>query len=241
MHTTIPRILSLAVLLLAGGAAASAQAPALAGRWSAIVEVDKVEVPFTFEISGEGRSLQGVFFNGERRVASTSSETADGAVTFSFDQFGSKLRTRLADGQWSGEYVRARGTPYPIRATRAVPAAAVRGDVPSIDGTWLVGAKSRKGETAWRFIARQSGAEVSATILRVDGDTGTLTGSYRDGRFLLSHFSGARPLLLEVTPAANGTLLLKQNNQTELVAARAGAAEAKAFGEPTDPGAHTSV
>jgi hypothetical protein len=29
---------------------------------------------------------------------------------------------------------------------------------------------------------------VSAAILRVDGDTGALTGSFRDGKFVLSHF-----------------------------------------------------
>ena len=112
---------------------------------------------------------------------------------------------------------------------------------PSIEGTWIVSAKSTKGELAWRFIAKQTGAEIEATILRVDGDTGTLTGSYRDGRFVLSHFSGARPLLLEVTPAANGTLTLKQNGQTELIAARENASRAREIGVPTDPARHTSV
>ena len=82
---------------------------------------------------------------------------------------------------------------------------------------------------------------MSAAILRIDGDTGTLAGRYKDGKFVLSHFSGARPQLLEVTLAPDGTLLLKQNKQTELVAAREGAEAAKAFGTPTDPGAHTSV
>ena len=43
-------------------------------------------------------------------------------------------------------------------------------------------------------------------VLRVDGDTGTLTGSYRDGKFVLSHFSGARPALLTITPQPDGTL-----------------------------------
>jgi hypothetical protein len=60
------------------------------------------------------------------------------------------------------------------------------------------------------LIVRQSGAEVSAAILRVDGDTGALTGSFRDGKFVLSHFSGARPSLLELTPAADGTLAVVQ-------------------------------
>ncbi len=102
-------------------------------------------------------------------------------------------------------------------------------------------AKSNKGEIAWRFIAKQTGADVAATILRVDGDTGTLTGGYRDGKFVLSHFSGARPLLLEVTPAADGTLRLTQNGQTELIAAKEGASRAAAIGTPTDPAEHTRM
>ena len=95
--------------------------------------------------------------------------------------------------------------------TSSTPARGGRGaasadDAPNIDGLWEIPTKSSKGESAWRFIVQQKGAEVSAAILRVDGDTGALTGTWRDGKFVLSHFSGARPNLLEVTPAADGTL-----------------------------------
>ena len=48
--------------------------------------------------------------------------------------------------------------------------------MPPIAGLWNVQVKSSKGELAWQLIVRQAGAEVSAAILRVDGDTGTLTG-----------------------------------------------------------------
>ena len=48
---------------------------------------------------------------------------------------------------------------------------------------------------SWRLIVQQRGDEVSASILRVDGDTGTIAGRYQDGKFVLSHFSGARPSL----------------------------------------------
>lgn len=82
---------------------------------------------------------------------------------------------------------------------------------------------------------------MSAAILRVDGDTGTLTGRYRDGKFMLSHFSGARPLLLEVTPAADGSLQLVQNLKTRLVAVRADSDKARAAGAPTDPTRHTRM
>ena len=245
MRTThITRWSQMAALVLLAGTAGSGHAPppALAGRWDATVVVNKAEVPFTFEIVGDGKSLAGSFFNGDRRITSTSSEVAGGTATFSFAQFGSTLRAKLEDGRLTGEYQRARGAPYAFQAGRAAASIpTVAGEVPAIGGTWLVGAKSKKGETAWRFIVQQTAAQVSATILRVDGDTGTLTGSYRDGRFVLSHFSGVRPLRLEVIPAPDGTLLLKQNNQTELVAAREGVDAARAFGTPTDPGAHTTV
>jgi len=76
----------------------------------------------------------------------------------------------------------------------------------------------------------------------VDGDTGTLTGSYQDGRFVLGHFSGARPLRLEVTPGPDGTLTLRQNGQPDaLTAARENTERAKTIGAPTDTARHTSV
>ena len=91
--------------------------------------------------------------------------------------------------------------------------------MPSIAGLWNVQVgKSSKGEAAWQLIVRQSGAEVSAVILRIDGDTGTLTGTYRDGKFALSHFSGARPMRLELTPGADGTLAVVQNTDKPLTA-----------------------
>ena len=101
--------------------------------------------------------------------------------------------------------------------------------MPAIAGLWNVQVgKSSKGEAAWQLIVRQSGAEVSAVILRIDGDTGTLTGTYRDGKFALSHFSGARPLRLELTPAADGTLAVVQNTDKPLTALRAEQARRRA-------------
>jgi len=221
---------------------AQTDAGALAGKWEAVVTVNNVDVPFPFEIAVQGSTIKGSFFNGERRITSTGGRLENNVLTLTFAQYATTLKATLANGQLTGEYQRTRG-PYPFRATRPVVNEA-RGNAaaaPSIEGTWIVSAKSNKGESAWRFIVKQTGADVSATILRVDGDTGTLTGSFRDGRFVLSHFSGARPLLLEVIPAADGALTLKQNGQTELRAVREGAATAAAIGTPTDPALHTRV
>jgi thiol-disulfide isomerase/thioredoxin len=228
-----------ALVALATGAVAARQT--LAGKWDARVVVNNVEVPFRFDITGSGAALKASFVNGEQRITSTAASVEGDTVVFSFEQYGSKVVATLAGGQLTGEYQRARGAPFPFKAVRAASTPSTTARAPSIEGTWIVSAKSNKGETAWRFIARQNGAQVSATILRVDGDTGTLTGAYRDGTFVLSHFSGARPLLLEVIPQADGTLKLVQNKQTALVAARENAAAAKSIGTPTDPTRHTTV
>jgi len=222
--------------------AAGADGPSLAGRWDAVVVANGVDVPFPFEIVTDASGVKGSFFNGERRITSTAGRLDNDVLELTFGQYAATLRAEVKDGALTGEYRRARGGPLPFRAVRAPATRPAAAKAPSIDGTWIVTAQSKKGEKAWRFIAKQNGADVSATILRVDGDTGTLTGSYRGGMFVLGHFSGARPLRLEVTPAADGTLTLRQNGQAEtLTAARENSERAKAIGAPTDTAHHTSV
>src|SRR6202012_2735342 len=88
---------------------------------------------------------------------------------------------------------------------------------PNIAGIWeLENVQSSKGESTWRFIVQQTGSEISATILRIDGDTGALNGSYHDGKFLLSHFDGARSALMEVKPAKDGTLEVLMDGKTKM-------------------------
>ncbi|MEZ5289455.1 MAG: TlpA disulfide reductase family protein [Vicinamibacterales bacterium] len=227
--------------LVLGHGRADAQEAGAAGRWDATVVVNGLDVPFPFEVAAGGAGLQASFFNGERRITSTSASADGSRLTFRFDQYATTLRATLEEGRLIGEYVRARGGPLPFSAVRASAAPSATATAPSIAGTWIVQAKSNKGETAWRFLATQSGDQVEATILRVDGDTGTLTGVWRDGRFVLGHFSGARPLRLEVTPNADGTLALSQNGQPALVAAKASASRAAEIGTPTDPALHTRM
>ena len=226
----------------APGLIAAGPPPRLDGAWDAAVTVGGVEVPFRFEMTTEHGATVASFFNGERRITSTGARPRDGGLVITFAQYGATLDLTVEPGRLSGEYRRGARTVYPFTATPAAPSARAPSDTaPSIDGTWIVPARGSKGEKAWRFIAQQKGLTVTASILRVDGDTGTLTGTFRDGRFVLSHFSGARPLLLEVTPQPDGTLKLLQNRKTEIVAVREGDARAEAIGAPTDPERHTSV
>jgi thiol-disulfide isomerase/thioredoxin len=240
--------LAAAALLAVAVLPSRAGAQSLAGLWDATVTVtvnnSPLDVPFRFEIAGSGSTIKGSFFNGDDKTMSTSGSLVNGALVLNFDELGTKLEATLKDGRLEGQYSRGtRGAPYPFHARRFVAAPAGDARIPAIAGLWNVQVgKSSKGEAAWQLIVRQSGTEVSAAILRIDGDTGTLTGSYRGGTFVLSHFSGMRPMRLELTPDAGGTLTVVQNNDNKpLTALRAEQAAAKGMPQPSDPTRFTSV
>lgn len=230
---------SLATVALAASPQAQSASPA--GLWDAAVIVGGLEIPFRFEVAGSGSAISGWFFNGDEKVTSTGGKFENGSLVLNFDHYATSVDAALVNGRLAGTYNRASGF-YPFYAKRFAPSPAFPNEVPSIDGLWQIGGvKSNKGEAAWRLIVRQSGAEVTAAILRVDGDTGALAGTFRDGKFIVSHFSGARPLVLELTPTKDGALEIVRNRQERLVAVRARDARLKDVPEPTDPSRHSSV
>jgi thiol-disulfide isomerase/thioredoxin len=245
--TRCPRSIGALVL---GFAALIALTPAawagsLAGLWNATVNVNGTEIPFKIEFSGDGADVKGWFFNGEAREISTSGSFENGSLVLKFDGYLSVLKATVTNGALVGEYRPQRGDPLPIHAVRSVPQPSSNVKAPDISGLWyLEGVTSRKhGEKAFQFFVQQHGAEVTTAILRVDGDGGTLTGSYRDGKFVLSHFSGARPSLVVITPQADGTLNVDQKSQSGpvLTAVRPEQARAKGLDLPVDFDLHTAV
>ena len=242
---------SFAAVLLALAPAALGQSVAqpvaqpIAGWWDATIQINGVATPFPLEISGSGANVTASFFNGDDRYPSTQGRFENGKLVLNWDYYAATLEATLRDGVLEGQYAGTRRMkgPFAIRATRAAAAkpAAVSVIAPSIDGLWEIPNKSGKGELAWRFIVQQSGAKAAATILRVDGDTGTISGAFENGKFVLSHFDGARAHLLEITPAGDGTLDIVQDGKTKLTAYRPAAARAKGLPEPTDPDAHTTM
>lgn len=237
------RLLALALMLGIGAPALHAQTTSTspAGLWDAAVVVNGLEIPFRFEIAGSGAAISGSFFNGDEKVTSTGGKFENGSLTLNFDHYATAVEASLVNGRLTGIYNRG-ASYYPFYAKRFAPSPAYPNEVPAIDGLWTIGSvKSNKGEAAWRFIVRQSGAEVTAAILRVDGDTGALSGTYRDGKFVVSHFSGARPLVLELTPQKDGSLEILRNRTERLVAIKDADAKLKGVAEPTDPSRHSSV
>jgi thiol-disulfide isomerase/thioredoxin len=94
-------------------------------------------------------------------------------------------------------------------------------------------------------VVQQTGSQVSAAILRVDGDTGSMTGEFRNDRFKLSHFDGARASILEIVPESHGTLEVDlkgfHNPDKHFHAVRLTEAKTSGLPEPANPDEHTQI
>jgi thiol-disulfide isomerase/thioredoxin len=202
------------------------------GRWDASLISRGTLIPFRLDISGSGPALKGTFFDGFKPNDSTSSATfQDGKLVLRLDQYQTTITATLKDGQLTGsEVVKSRNAGVPdavsgFQATRHVETATGAVEAPSISGLWEIplDTPSVKGENAFRFVVQQNGPEVAASILRVDGDTGAYSGTYKDGKWVLSHFDGGRPGVIVVSLRQDGTLEIVQTGAL----ARVRAASAK--------------
>ena len=264
MKTYIAR--TTCIVAAAFGMAAAASAENIEGRWAATVTQAGVAIPFRLDISGDGDRIVGTLYNGEDKETTTSAAIGDGKVKLNFDHYLTSITAEVKNGELDGRIVNSRrvdlgtnaaATPQPgaeeaarigsaFHAVRYVaPTAASIANVPSIDGVWEIPHESPKGEKAWRLIVQQHGPDITTTILRVDGDTGALTGSWQGDKFVASHFDGARPGLFELKLLPDGTL--EVNNRTTgprggvLIAYRPEVARAKGLPEPANYLTHTTV
>ncbi len=244
------RILSLAALaasLATAGFAADAQS--LQGRWDATLTTKTGVVPFRLDISGEGASLKGTLYNGwDPFETTTGAKFENGTLVLNIDHYLTKITASLKDGQLDGTVVsqsRADAATYAFHATHYV-APVADANAPSVAGSWEIplDKPNAKGEKSQRLIVQQKGAEVSASILRVDGDTGALNGTYKDGKWVLSHWDGSRPGVMELSLTKDGTLEVKQEGGragNKLIAYRTEVARAKGLAEPEDYTTHTTM
>jgi len=241
---TIARLAAFAAVLASSSAAFAADAAStISGRWDAVLTQNGSEIPFRLDIKGSGADLQGVLYDGFKPYdGTTSASFKDGKLTLNIEHYLTTISATLKDGQLDGSVTalnRESSANYGFHAVRHVESAAANVSAPSIAGTWIIplDAPSSKGEKAFRLIAQQQGAEVSASILRIDGDTGSYTGTFRDGKWVLSHFDGGRPGVITITPAADGTLSIDQNNRPGRTqqAAYGGAASSNPYGSDATP------
>lgn len=225
------------IALFAFSAAAWADTPA--GLWEATINFNGIAIPFRLEISVDGSKISGAFLNGNERQISTSGKFEQGALFLKFDDYAAELDATLNDGILEGQYGPIQRKYYTIQGKRLVASPTPNADTPTIGGLWIIeGVNNSKGEKAWHLIIHQSNSDISASILRIDGDTGEISGSYKNGKFTLGHFSGARPALLVLTPKNDGTLAVQLSDahgSKQYTALRSELVRAQGLPEPLDP------
>ncbi len=215
--------------------AGTALAAGFNGTWDATILAGNELVPFRLEVSQS--PLRVCFFEDTQPVCSTAARIEAGTLIAQWDYLGRELRLEIAGDGLQGVYRGLRTKrELAIQAKSHQPAA----DSPnrpqlSIDlaGDWEIHSAERP-RLAWQLLLRQTGRELKGTILRVDGDDGTLVGRIEGKHFLISHFSGDRPVILEGTLADDGSLDLKFQG-SRLFALRPAAARARNLPAPADP------
>src|SRR3954471_19520189 len=97
MTTKLSALIAVLLALVAVPSPAAAQS--VSGLWDATVVINNrdgaLEIPFRFELSGSGSNVKGSFFNGDDKTTSTSGSLANGRLSLSFDELGTKLDATL--------------------------------------------------------------------------------------------------------------------------------------------------
>ena len=231
--------------------AQSTAAPAAAkidGLWDATIVTSGATIPFRFEIATKGTSAKGSFFEGDRKIESSEGTYSGGVLKLVWDHLNTTLELTNSGGTLTGDYVNRRpnSRPQKVEMRRFTPVTTDAADVPQATGTWEMRrvqeeVSAPRDTRTWTVFLRQSGAEVSGSILRVDGDTGTLVGRWNGNKLTLSHFAGERPNLFEATPNPDGTLKVTLNGNAHYLVVRSSEARAKGIPEPPDPSRYTTV
>jgi len=222
-----------ALFIVAGAALATGFTGAgFQGTWDATILAVGDLVPFRLEV---GESPARVcFFEDTQPVCATSARIDAGKLIAQWDYLGRELRLEVTGGGLQGAYHSLRtGSDLAVQAKPHQQPPNTPHLARDLAGEWEIHSKEDPA-LAWQLLLRQTGHDLKGTILRVDGDDGTLVGTVANKHFLISHFSGDRPVLLEGTLADGGSLDLKFEGGS-LFALRPAAARARNLAPPPDP------
>jgi hypothetical protein len=216
-----------------------------AGVWIGAAQFSGQDVPFHLEIAGSADHVQGTLINGKEKSSASSGSYSDGHLVLQFNYYTNTLDATLEDGTLKGTFSgRGRSVPITAQLNGKLPVAAP--NPPRIGGIWQVAIDNgAKGERSWNLRVRQTGANVQAVIERIDGDTGSLYGVWRDGAFTVSHFTAAGPSLAVLRPQPDGSLHVETSahaGATQTFAAhRVSALRTVSVESADDPLHHTSL
>ncbi len=220
-------------------------APPPSGLWDAVLAVDGRKVDFRLELHLAGAQTRGAILDGERRIWSTSGQFSEEKLQLVWDFFDSRLEAAWDGQALRGAYqrrtragvVRRELTAQPFQP-KPEPAESAPAQVA---GEWRIRTDAPRGVRVMNGYFAQSGASVTGTIQRLDGDFGTLEGRVEGKRLRLSHFDGIRATLIEAELQPDGTLRGVLDGKTAFTAVRVEKAAELGLPEPPDPSRYVSV
>ncbi len=254
-----PRMLLLAALVLPSALLPAQQL--LGGDYDGSATVRGEQVPLHLRLSGAGATLSGALVNGSELSPASSVSLSGNHLVLDFNYFARTLDLNLSpaanpDGNMTGSFGTAT-TRYPVTlhhspTSRTAPlSTAAPIPAPPITGQWEIQVQSSKGESAWQLGVQPSASDgsVQAVIQRIDGDTGSLFGSWNGHEYRVGHLSAAGPALYSLTPGPDNTLLVsnliaaepEKSRQHDLVARRPAAARAQNLPQPTRSTDQTTI
>lgn len=209
------------------------------GTWDATILPGTDPVPFKMEITESPAKV--CFFEDAQPVCSTSAKLENAKLVAQWDFYKTDLRLEQSGGELTGVYHLYRSNrDMNVRARAHRPPGAPAAPPAKLDGEWEARAGGRAEAATWQLLLRQSGADIKGTILRVDGDTGTMVGRVDGKHFAISHFSGDRPGAIEGDLKPDGSLEVK-DGPLNLIAWRPAEARARDLPPPLDPATHAHV
>lgn len=219
MNALIGKLFTVSILAGAVVAVPSAFAASssIDGIWEGSASVRGQEVPLRLKISGPATNLHAALLNGTEQSVASSARFEDGKLLLNFNYFARSLEAAVAGDHLTGSFgttsTSSKAAPrVPLTLHRAS-AASTPPAGPNIEGDWEIAVSSSKGESAWELridptTANTAPATIRAVIQRIDGDTGSLYGTWDGHQYTVSHFTAAGPALYSIVPQENGTLLV---------------------------------
>lgn len=235
------------ILLLATSALGqSANRSTIDGTWEGFATVRGQQVPVKLQVSGSASALKAALLNGPEQSAGSSATFSDDHLVVSFNYYARMLDAKLENGQLTGTFGlvsgKAAASRYPV-VLHPLIAATAPASGPDIRGDWEIAVSSSKGESAWLLRVQPAGKVygVHAVIQRIDGDTGSLYGTWDGSAYRVGRFTAAGPALYSLTPKTDGTLLVsnllaapeQKVQAVDLVARRPAEARKEKLAAPT--------
>lgn len=210
-----------ALLLMTAGLAI-AQTPK--GTWDAVVMAEDREVGFQMKFETRAGKLRAAVLDGDRPIWSTSAVVAEGKLSVKWDFYAASLEASTRNGELRGTYTRRTRRGPVSRAFSARPASAARAAAAAksaFDGDWVLTPVGGGDGMKARFW--MSGGKLTGTVLRIDGDFGTLAGNIKGNQATLTHFDLVRATHVTLAVDDVGNLSGVIDGRTKFTGVRKGA------------------